>query len=126
MDGDIIHVPDRALNRVYVLGEVRRPQSLPMHRGRMTLAEAIGRTEGFDQNAANPARVFVVRGDLERPVIYALDARAPDALLLAERFPLMASDVVFVATSNLTRWNRVISQITPTLFTLREAERFGR
>lgn len=125
-DGDIIHVPDRALNRVYVLGEIRRPQSLQMHRGRMTLAEAIGRTEGFDQNAADPSRLFVLRGDLNQPVIYALDASAPDALLLAERFQLMASDVVFVATSDLTRWNRVISQITPTLISLREAERFGQ
>ena len=63
-DGDLVHVPDRSANRVYVLGEVRRPQALLMHRGRMTLAEAIGRVEGFDQTASEPARVFVIRGDL--------------------------------------------------------------
>ena len=36
-----------------------------------------------------------------------------DALLLASQFPLKPRDVVFVATNDLARFNRVVSQIAP-------------
>lgn len=125
-DGDVVHVPDRAMNKVYVLGEVRRPRSLLMHRGRMTLAEAIGDSEGFDMVSSDPSRVFVIRGDVDRPSVYWLDARSPDALLLAERFPLEPRDVVFVSTAPVTRWGRVINQLAPTIRSLRDIENASR
>jgi polysaccharide export outer membrane protein len=124
--GDIVHVPDRQQNKVYVLGEVRRPQSLLMHRGRMTLAEAIGDTEGFDMVTSDPSRVFVIREEGEQPAVYWLDASSPDALLLAERFPLRPRDVVFVSTAGITRWSRVINQIAPTLRSLRDIDDVSR
>ena len=114
-DGDVLHVPDRSRNKVFVLGEVRRPQSRVMVKGRMTLAEAIGDTEGFDPVTSNPSKVYIIRGSLERPVIYRLDAGSPDALLLATHFELQPRDVVFVSAHNLTRWNRIITQIQPTV-----------
>ncbi|BDG02300.1 polysaccharide export protein [Anaeromyxobacter oryzae] len=115
-DGDVINVPDRSLNKVFVLGEVRVPQSKLMVRGRMTLAEAlIDQTQGFDPSAANVSQIFVIRGDYESPHIFQLDASSPDALLLATQFPLRPRDVVFVSTYNLTRYNRVILQILPTI-----------
>jgi polysaccharide export outer membrane protein len=114
-DGDVIHVPDRSRNKVYVLGEVRRPASRVMVKGRMNLAEAIGDAEGVDPLTSNPGAVFVVRGHYERPQVYRLDADSPDALLLASRFELAPQDVVFVSATKLTTWNRVILQILPTL-----------
>jgi polysaccharide export outer membrane protein len=36
-------------------------------------------------------------------------------LLLATQFPLQPQDVVFVSSTNLVRWNRVMSQILPTI-----------
>ncbi len=39
--GDIINVPDRELNKVFVLGEVRNPGSFMMNKRRTTLAEAL-------------------------------------------------------------------------------------
>jgi polysaccharide export outer membrane protein len=114
-DGDVLHVPDRSRNKVYVLGEVRRPSSRLMVKGRMNLAEAIGDTEGFDPLTSNPGAVFVVRGSYERPQVYRLDADSPDALLLAARFELEPQDVVFVSATALTTWNRVLVQILPTL-----------
>jgi polysaccharide export outer membrane protein len=114
-DGDVIHVPDRNVNKVYVLGEVRRPSSRVMVKGRMNLAEAIGDSEGFDPATSNPGAVFVVRGQYEKPQVYRLDADSPDALLLASRFQLQPQDVVFVSATNLTTWNRVVSQILPTI-----------
>ncbi len=120
-DGDVLHVPDRSRNKVFVLGEVKQPKSQVMVKGRMTLAEAIGDTEGFDPVTSNPAKVYIIRGSLERPVIYRLDAGSPDALLLATHFELQPRDVVFVSAHNLTRWNRIISQIEPTVRILYES-----
>jgi polysaccharide biosynthesis/export protein len=120
-DGDILHVSDRSRNKVFVLGEVRRPSSRLMVKGRMTLAEAIGDSEGFDPVSSNPAKLYVIRGSFERPTIYKLDARSPDALLLATQFQLQPHDVVFVSAHDLTRWNRIISQIQPTVQLLWQA-----
>jgi polysaccharide export outer membrane protein len=114
-DGDVVHVPDRSVNKVYVLGEVRRPSSRLMVKGRMNLAEAIGDAEGFDPATSNPGAVFVVRGHYERPQVYRLDASSPDALLLASRFELDPQDVVFVSATKLVTWNRVVGQILPTI-----------
>jgi polysaccharide export outer membrane protein len=124
-DGDILHVPDRSRNKVFVLGEVRRPSSRVMVKGRMTLAEAIGDTEGFDPVSANPAKLYVIRGNFDQPTVYKLDARSPDALLLATQFQLQPHDVVFVSAHNLTRWNRIISQIQPTVQMLWQAVDIG-
>jgi polysaccharide export outer membrane protein len=117
-DGDVINIPDRNRNRVFVMGEVRRQQARLMIKRRMTLAEAIGDADGIDPAAANVARIYVIRGDFEAPEIYRLDASSADALLLATQFELKPRDVVFVSTYELTRWNRVMSQIVPTVQTL--------
>jgi polysaccharide biosynthesis/export protein len=124
-DGDVLHVPDRSRNKVFVLGEVRRPSSRVMVKGRMTLAEAIGDSEGFDPISSNPAKLYVIRGSFDRPTIYKLDAESPDALLLAAQFQLQPHDVVFVSAHDLTRWNRIISQIQPTVQLLWQAIDIG-
>jgi len=113
-DGDVVNVPDRSRSKVFVLGEVHRPQSRPMVKGRLTLAEALADVEGIDQTSASGV-VYVIRGRYDRPVVYRLDASSADALLLAVQFPLRPADVIMVSTSELTRWNRVMSQIMPTV-----------
>lgn len=117
-DGDVLNVPDRNRNRVFVLGEVRTPQARPMVKRRMTLAEALGDAQFFDPAAANVGKIYVIRGDHAAPEIFRLDASSADALLLATAFELKPRDVVFVSTYEVTRWNRVIGQIVPTVQTL--------
>lgn len=114
-DGDVLHVPSREENKVFVLGEVRRPSSKVMAKGRMSLAEAIGDSEGFDPLTSNPGAVYVFRGRYEAPSVYRLDATSPDALLLAVQFQLEPQDVVYVAAYKLSSWNRVVSQLLPTI-----------
>jgi polysaccharide export outer membrane protein len=116
-DGDVIYVADRSRNKVFVLGEVRRPASLPMVKGRLSLADALGTSEGLDPVFANPAEIFVFRGPYDAPEIYRLDASSADALLLASAFQLQPRDVVFVSTYNLGRFSRVLNQILPAVQT---------
>jgi polysaccharide export outer membrane protein len=120
-DGDVVNVADRNANRVFVMGEVKHQQAKLMVKRRMTLAEALGESDGVDPVAANVAFIYVIRGDLTAPDIFRLNASSADALLLATHFQLRPRDVVYVATYELTRFNRVMSQILPTIETLYSA-----
>jgi polysaccharide export outer membrane protein len=114
-DGDQVHVPDRYYNKVFVLGEVKRPAAQYMDRGRLSLADALGVAEGVDPLSADTSRIYVIRGDFEQPKVYQLDASSADALLLATGFELQPQDVVYVSIAGISRWNRLMSQILPTI-----------
>ncbi|MDX1655530.1 MAG: polysaccharide export protein [Candidatus Competibacteraceae bacterium] len=125
-EGDILTVPDvnRSQNKIFVLGEVLEPSSRLINRGRMSLTEALGDAGGVDPLTSNPGRIYVIRtglGPEERPEIYHLNARSPAALLLADRFELQPRDVVYVDTAEVSRWNRVITQILPTAQTINQS-----
>ncbi len=114
--GDVINVPERRANRVFITGEVIRPAPLWMPRGRLSLADALAEAGGVNPLSAAAGQVFVIRGgenDEQRARIYHLDAGSPNALVLADRFDLAARDVVYVDTAQVVRWNRVISNILP-------------
>jgi len=114
-DGDIVHVPDRSRKKVFVLGEVKEPAAYLMHKGRMTLAEAIGDAGGFAPEHVNPNKIYVIRGEQKKANVYWLNASSPDTLLLATNFALEPQDVVYVSTAKVSRWNRIISQILPSV-----------
>jgi polysaccharide export outer membrane protein len=117
--GDIVNVLDRSQQKVFVMGEVRNPKSVEIINGELTLAAAIGEVGGFNQNTANPSGVYVIRGaDKDNPQIFHLDAEFATGMLLAERFDMRAQDVVFVDTAGISQWNRVISQLLPSITVL--------
>ncbi len=125
---DIVNVPDRLGNKIFVIGEVQKPQVYLMHNRRMSLADALGQSGGADQLHANAERILVIRaseGKLD-PEVFLLDANSPTALLLSTRFELEPLDVVYVSTSKVTRWNRLISQILPTVQGLYDIDRLSR
>jgi len=113
-DGDVLHVPSREENKVFVLGEVRQPASRVMPKGRISLAEAIGDSAGFDPLSSN-GEVWVFRGRYETPRVFRLNASNAAAMLLAVQFQLEPHDVVYVSTYALTSWNRVVLQLLPTV-----------
>jgi len=113
-NGDIINVADRSYNKIFVLGEVVRPGSQVMNKKRSTLAEALSDAGYISQTTSNPRWIYVMRGDTETPELFHLDSRLPDAMLLADRFPLRPRDVVYVDAAAVVRWQRVISNILPT------------
>jgi polysaccharide export outer membrane protein len=114
--GDIVNVLDRSQQKVFVMGEVRNPSSVEIINGELTLAAALGEVGGVNQNTANPSAIYVIRGsDQENPQIFHLDAQFATGMLLAERFDMRAQDVVFVDTAGVSQWNRVISQLLPSV-----------
>ncbi len=120
--GDIIRVPSNSFDQVHIIGEVVHPGDYPMYGGHLNLAEALGDAGGLDLTTANPARIFVFRGAYEKPKIYWLNARSPLTMLLANQFALEPQDVIYVATSPVSAWNRIVSQILPTVETLYETK----
>jgi len=124
-NGDVLHVPDNYGNKVFVMGEVKSPSALPIHHGRMSLAEALGLAGGVDMATSEPGNVYVIRGgELAgsqglkadfAPTVYHLNADSPDALILADQFRLRPHDVVFVSTAPITRWGRVLNQLQGTI-----------
>lgn len=117
--GDIVNVPDRSRQKVFVMGEVRNPGPVDIFNGRLNLAAALGESGGMNQGTSDPGGIYVVRGsDTQTPEIFHLDASFATGLLLAERFELRAQDVVFVDTAGVSKWNRVISQLLPSISVL--------
>jgi polysaccharide biosynthesis/export protein len=117
--GDVVNVPDRRFNKVFVLGEVGRPNSLVMPRGRLTLAEALADSGGINPLTANAGQIYVIRDGGQKAQIYHLNASTTDALVLADRFDLRSRDVVFVDAVPVVRWSRIVSNILPTADFLR-------
>lgn len=118
-DGDILHVPDLGSQKVYVMGEVGEPQALPMGRSRMNLTEALTRSGSFKEASSDASGIFVFRRRPETSdklaTVYQLDARNAAAMVLGTEFLLEPTDVVYVATTSLGRWNRVVNQLLPTV-----------
>jgi polysaccharide export outer membrane protein len=114
--GDIVNVLDRSQQKVFVMGEVKTPKSVEIINGHLTLAAALGEVGGFNQNSANSGGIYVVRGTKkDKPEIFHLDASYATGMLLAERFEMQAQDVVFVDAAGISQWNRVISQLLPSI-----------
>jgi polysaccharide export outer membrane protein len=125
--GDIVNVLDRSQQKVFVMGEVYRPQSVEIVNGHLTLAGALGEVGGFNQDRADPSGIYVIRGSSEdNPQIFHLDAGFASGMLLAERFDLEAQDVVFVDTAGISQWNRVVSQLLPSISVIGIADDIGR
>lgn len=124
-DGDILHVPNKKERKVYVIGEVLEPASLFMDKQTMTLTEAINDAGSVNPFTSDPGSIYVIRGTLDDTQIYFLNASNPAALILGDHFQLQPRDVVYVDTAGVTRWNRVISQILPSIQFLRPPSVFG-
>ncbi len=111
--GDVVRVPSREENKIFISGEVTSPRALAMRNGRLTLNEALGEAGGINPVTGDARQVYVVRRTQDESVVYQLDANAPGALAMAEGFELSPKDVVYVAATPLTNWNRTISAMIP-------------
>lgn len=110
--GDVVNVADRQSRKVFVMGEVLKPGSQVMRRGKVSLTEAIMDAGGVNQFSVAAGRVYVLRADENgAPLLYQLDASQPEAMVLGSQFILKPRDYVFVNPTDLTVIGRTVAQL---------------
>lgn len=129
-DGDVVSVPDRLDRKVFILGEVgnavgvNQARAYVMRRGEMTLTEVLADAGGVNPFSSASSEVYIMRANPDiksptqaarNPVVYKLDASEPQALVLADEFPMRPRDVVFVNPTVPTVIGRFIGQFLPIL-----------
>jgi polysaccharide biosynthesis/export protein len=118
------------------LGAVTENAEIPFEGTGLTLAQALGRTGGIQDQRANPKGVFVFRMEFaeavesngtltaERtdvamvPVIYRVDMRDPASLFLAQRFEIRNRDVLYVSNSPTADFQKFLSLVSQAAFSL--------
>ncbi len=125
--GDIIHIPRNDSQKVFVMGEVSKPQLLKMDRIGMSLTEALSAVGGINQLEADATGIFIIRNGHEESdstqktaKIFQLDIKDASALLLGTEFELEPKDIIYVTAAPIARWNRVIRQLLPSITGLNE------
>ena len=108
---------------VYITGEVLKPGRIALPFGRQaSLADTLLGGSGYSVEKANPSQIYVLRAspdprDGGKVTAWHLNAKNPANLILATKFQMRPNDIVFVEEQPITKWNRTIQQIIPTLIT---------
>ena len=125
-----VGVSEYRSKRVHIMGEVRKPGTYPITDTPMSILD-VAMLGGINNRTADTGQIFVIRrasagnGTVAKPVIYRFDGGSADAMLLAGQFYLNANDVVFVAPAGVVSWNRVISNILPSVGMGAQIDSFG-
>ncbi|WP_324022153.1 polysaccharide export protein Wza (plasmid) [Pantoea sp. JZ29] len=114
--GDILHISHNDEMKIFVLGEVKEQKTLKIDRSGMTLAEALSKASGIDENVANSTGIFIIRKSKsafsgKSVNIYQLNSEDASSMVMATNFSLEPDDIVYVTATPLSRWNRVIQQL---------------
>lgn len=127
---DVLYVPRNDAQKVFVMGEVEQPATLTIDRAGMSITEALSKSSGLNQTTASATGIFVIRPinkqvpnnhmPNELPpqkiaVIYQLDLSDATALVMGTKFKLQPYDLVYVTAAPIVRWNRLITQLLPTI-----------
>ena len=125
--GDVLHVAPNERRQVFVLGEVVKPQSLPVTNRPLSLTQALATVGGIQESRADGRGIYVIRAaDSPKSVdVYRLDVSQAWALALGDQFMLEPRDVVYVSAAPVTRWNRWVSNVLPSLQGLFNIDRIG-
>ncbi len=112
-DGDTFYIPAPTENRVYILGEVKRPGAFEMNTGNYTMIDIIADAGGLIQPNASDGRIYLVRQTAGKHLL--VQFHFDDIFTgKAGSVRLMPGDRIFVAPIALVSYNRIIQQIAPT------------
>lgn len=113
-EGDLLSVSTDSSKRFHVMGAINRPITVHFPLPVPTLADALGAATGFDERRSDPSGVFVFR-EGNPGTVYTFDLKRPELMQLIQRFTIEGNDIVYVTEAPLSRWNRLISQILPSV-----------
>ena len=118
-------------------GALGTQQQIPFGTWRITLAEAVAKAGGLNDGAADPASVFLYRGETREvaeamgidcskfqgpiiPVIYNINFRNPGSYFLATTFEMRNKDVIQVSNSVSTEATKFLTYIRTVNSTLND------
>ena len=124
---DIIYVY-REPQTFLTFGALGSQQQIPFGTWRITLAEAVAKAGGLNDGTADPASVFLYRGETREvaeamgidcskfqgpiiPVIYNINFRNPGSYFLATTFEMRNKDVIQVSNSVSTEATKFVNYI---------------
>ena len=119
LDGDVVNVPRLEPQEAYLLGQIVKPSTVDLTRENVTLTQALTRVGGLREDQADARGIFVFRDTPMGINVYQLDASNPTAFLIGTRFVILPKDVIYVTTAPLYSWNRLISDLMPSLTSVR-------
>lgn len=100
-----------------VLGAVIKAGNVEMPKHTLSLLEAMGMVGGLNDQRANKTGVYVFRmGDLEnnptaRARVFRLDLYQPVSIFIAQQFPILPRDVVYITNAPLYEYDKVLTSI---------------
>jgi len=110
--GDKVYIAEPSASTLMVLGEVGQEKVVDLPNGFMTLRQALAEAKGIPFTGSR-SYIQVIRGSIAHPKIYTLTwdhvIHLPSDSML-----LIPGDIVYVAATPITEWNRFVSQILPT------------
>jgi polysaccharide biosynthesis/export protein len=118
-------------------GALGNQQQIPFGTWRISLAEAVAKAGGLNDNLADPASVFIYRGETREvaeamgvdcskfqgpiiPVIYNINLRNPGSQFLATTFEMRNKDVVYVSNSVSVEASKFLTYIRTVNATLND------
>ena len=114
--GDKVYIADPSASTLMVLGEVGKERVVDVPDGFMTLRKAIAEAGGI-AHTGDKSYIQIIRGNILHPKIYTLHwehvVRLPNDSML-----LIPGDIVYIAATPITEWNRFVNQLIPTFIAL--------
>ncbi len=99
--------------RVYILGEVRKPGMIPVLNETISIFEAISRSGDFTDYALRN-EVKIVSGDLNNPKIRTIDLTSLSALKISNLI-LKPNDIVYISPRKMKGFNVGVKETLPLL-----------
>lgn len=101
--------------QVQVIGEVMQAGMFPITDKPLSVMQAISTAGGVNSVTANTKQVFVLYEKTGQIYIYWFDAQNPASVIAANQFFVQDNVIIYVPPAGVSAWNRVISQILPTM-----------
>ncbi|MGY5393447.1 polysaccharide biosynthesis/export family protein [Acinetobacter sp. NigerLNRRAM0016] len=124
---DTLYVNSKENQKIYVMGESGKNQSLLMRDQGMTLSDVLGESLGLNPNTASASRIYILRSDAQtqQTELYHMNLLSLGDFGLANQFKMHSNDIVYVDSTGLARWQRIVTQILPFSNALYNIDRLG-
>lgn len=125
---DTLYVNNRENQKIYVMGESGKNQSLPLRDQGMSLSDVLGESLGLNPLSASRSKIYIVRSqpNAVHTEVYQMDLSSIADFGLANQFKMRSNDIVYVDASGLARWQRVVNQVIPFSNALSNLDRLGQ